>query len=536
MRINNITLKVANKIYAIVSLTVLTFVLSARIGSSITIRRMFVGVILAFCIWAYLVILEGFLDELFCNCELKMISFVLAIIWLRNNIHFFICNSELSQYINIDSKKTKLLIAGLLICSLYGAYILMYKLFNTISFCMKIFLDKSSHIERKYCIIWIFICIVGISLVYMSTNAFYNPGNYNILYTFDSEGIYSGNSYMIVGGQENDIRQSLFGFFSLPISLPAAFFAMLLPFKYSYAVFVQILQAILIGVGIILISRMMDISEKRKVGILVFLSSICSTILFVFVMEQYIILVFYLIVTIYCIVNKTGDRELCAIAAVGTAPTNALVLFWELRNRESFKSFFEFGFKAFVKYLAFLICLGQTGFILSIYDNIKFLTGYSGNSVAIANRIQQFIFFVRSCFLWPASSFSFSDSWTKGPFLKMDVVSQYSIVGIILLIIAVCGVIFFSNNLFYKICVTWIVFSFVLLVVMGYCAATNDMLLFAHYFGWAYAVLIINVYNKLIVNDNIFNILIMGVSLFLVLFNLGRLNVIMPVLIKYYCY
>ena len=148
-----------------------------------------------------------------------------------------------------------------------------------------------------YLLVWILVSMLLLVWVYRKSTAFYAGGLHNILYTFDSSVLYKRNVYMLIGQTENDIRQSLFAIASLPISIPARMLSRIMPFEYSYAFFLQLLQDVLLGIGNIIIVKMMKVSSNRKPAVLMFLSVMCETVLFSLLMEQYIILVFCLIIT-----------------------------------------------------------------------------------------------------------------------------------------------------------------------------------------------------------------------------------------------
>lgn len=58
---------------------------------------------------------------------------------------------------------------------------------------------------------------------------------------------------------------------------------------------------------------------------------------------------------------------------------------------------------------------------------------YTGG-VGYLDRLKQYIYFVRSCFIGPASTITTWDAWSEGPVLRMNVVEGYSKVGIFIFV------------------------------------------------------------------------------------------------------
>ena len=95
----------------------------------------------------------------------------------------------------------------------------------------------------------------------------------------------------------------------------------------SYALFLQILQIGLVGVSIILISRLLGIKKSvEKIIFYLFLSCSYSFIVFSLFLEQYIISSFYLILFIYISLNGKQYQKAIFIGAVGTMLTSGVLL------------------------------------------------------------------------------------------------------------------------------------------------------------------------------------------------------------------
>ena len=343
---------------------------------------MFGGVILASVIWGWLVFSTNVFDSFISKCERKnvllIISIIAALIWLWNCICFFLGRYENALRTLLNSRielcgigSFRIIASFLFALSFYGTLFVLYSLTEKCFSAISYLLYTSDKIERVYFTGWTILCGIVLIILYSWSTVYYSGGYINILYTFDSDSLFNRNTFMLIGQSENDIRQSLFAFFSLPVSLPAAFLSLLLPFKFSYAFFLQFLQDMLISIGIVLVVRLLKLEGRRKIAAIFMLSAMCSTVFFALIIEQYIILVFWMITGVYCISYEIGDRELCAVSIAGTAPASCLILLWEYKNSSSLKEFLVFSIRSFLKFICSLICLGQLGLIVNFSNNIK---------------------------------------------------------------------------------------------------------------------------------------------------------------------
>ncbi len=509
----------------LLSLTMLTIILSARDDEYNSFTLIIVGALIAICIWGIaLRCISDWKETVLARRrgEVFFISAIAAAIWLWNAIMFFLninndaiekCWKVIVGYEKIYDRR--IVFFFLFLVAFYGAFVITR---GIVCLCYRLivyFVNICDRIDKVYFLVWILASMLLLVLVYRKSTAFYAGGLHNILYTFDSSVLYKRNVYMLIGQTENDIRQSLFAVASLPISIPARMLSRIMPFEYSYAFFLQLLQDVLLGIGNIIIVKMMKVSSNRKPAVLMFLSVMCETVLFSLLMEQYIILVFCLIITVYCIINRVGNREVCAVASVGTAPTNFLLLFWEAKNRASFVDFLLYGIKSFLIYVGVLTCFGQFGLVVHFYDNIMVLMPYAKH-VGLGERIRQYLYFIRSCFLGPAS---YTEIWNDLSVVRMSKVVGYSWIGIAVAVLVLLAIYINRRDLYGKICASWFLFSIVLLVVIGFNSSTNDYFLFVHYFGWAFASLLLMGLSKTVKRDAAFNALMYALSGIMVVYN-----------------
>jgi len=73
---------------------------------------------------------------------------------------------------------------------------------------------------------------------------------------------------------------------------------------------------------------------------------------------------------------------------------------------------------------------------------------------------------------------------------RLAPVTSLNFLGVLLSAFAVFGFILNYKNTFAKICMFWILYSFLILCVIGWGTQENGLILYSLYFGWAYFSLI----------------------------------------------
>lgn len=72
------------------------------------------------------------------------------------------------------------------------------------------------------------------------------------------------------------------------------------------------------------------------------------------------------------------------------------------------------------------------------------------------------------------------------------------------------------------------------MAVIGYCAASNDMFLFVHYFGWAMGALLLIGISKLLKGDKAFVIAIYSLSAVMFIYNGNYFKMLTEFAMTYY--
>lgn len=337
----------------------------------------------------------------------------------------------------------------------------------------------------------ILLIALGVTLVFLRTNAFYGAGTGDVIYSADSRSIVFGNAYMTLLHKENDLRQPLFAAFSAPIMgsayLIAAFFH---GSQLVWALLISYIQALLLFASFYLFARMMHLTPGRRACFLLLACCSYPYLLYSLMMEQYVIAVFWLSLSVYLISEK---RESCPIplyAAMGTLLTSGA---WLLASSN------ESPVREFGKWLRSMILRG-VGFVLlllgldrfdiigGILAQVKLMTVYGGIHLTWADKLRQFLAFLRNCFLAPEGYARLNSYGT--PSWWPDPVTAVDFVGVAIVALLVVSRIVNRDKRSTRLAFGWFLFSLVLLVGAGWGARENCLILYSLYFGWAILMLL----------------------------------------------
>jgi hypothetical protein len=136
---------------------------------------------------------------------------------------------------------------------------------------------------------------------------------------------------------------------------------------------------------------------------------------------------------------------------------------------------------------------GQLPPFLNIRNELKAYTLFTGENVTWQEKTIQFTNFMKSMFWAP-------EALEEGEKYRLAVAENISWFGIVIMVLVLLG--FFLNRERYiaKISVCWVLFSVVILYIVGWGTAENGLILYALYFAWAYIVLLYLLLEKLIGN------------------------------------
>ena len=143
----------------------------------------------------------------------------------------------------------------------------------------------------------------------------------------------------------------------------------------------------------------------------------------------------------------------------------------------------------------------------------------------------QFLYFVRSMFIAPKGIELISNGILS---YRMISVNFISFLGIIILIVCAISTFLNRKNKIALISFAWIIFSFLILCILGWGTQENGLILYSLYFSWAYIILIYLFIDKIIKNQKIKFIVYVILCLILLFLNMVELFNIISFGIKYY--
>ena len=365
-------------------------------------------------------------------------------------------------------------------------------------------LKKADAVERWFFLAAFALCIVGILLAFSQTSVFSSPNasadnvwkKVDILYTSDTSSLTEQNVFLNVAASENDIRQPLFGVFAAPFALGASLVSRLLQLPAAYLPLLQILQAALLLVSLVLIVRMLGFSGGVKALSLVLLFVLFPTLLFLLNMEQYIFSVFWLILLVWLFVSgETEGRGVSWIAATGSILISGVSIVL-VPNGKSWKERFQSIALAVLWFALIALLFGRAAMVMTTAANLQFLLQFAGDKLPFVARLMQYVRFAASCFVAPAAQMLRFDNGVAA-YEQLEVTS-WSIGGFAVLAAAVAGFLLNRKSVFARICAAWVACSFLLLCLLGWGTSENGLVLYTLYFGWAFVSLILMLIDRLL--------------------------------------
>ena len=116
-------------------------------------------------------------------------------------------------------------------------------------------------------------------------------------------------------------------------------------------------------------------------------------------------------------------------------------------------------------------------------------------NITFINRLFQFISFIGNTFIAPLGEVNFTKYWFVS--YQLQEVTSLSILGLILLVLMFVSFIINYKKKIAQISFGWLLFSFLILCIIGWGTAENGLIIYGIYFSWAYFILIYLLIDKL---------------------------------------
>ena len=151
--------------------------------------------------------------------------------------------------------------------------------------------------------------------------------------------------------------------------------------------------------------------------------------------------------------------------------------------------------------------------------------------VTFTERLYQFTNFIKGIFISiPGKIVQLPDH----PSYQLITFKTISVIGIIILLICLISSVLNRKNKFSIIAGLWLVFSIILLLIIGWGTVENGLILYSLYFAWAYLSLYFMFIKKVFKNRKVFISIIIITSIIMLIFNISELINIIRFAIKYY--
>lgn len=445
-----------------------------------------------------------------------------------NKFSFILETLKLSRFTNIA-------IFGIGILAIPACMFLSYLFLEKIFPKVKKFFQKLDKIEKRYLIlvgvISAFFTIIICFMTTAFTNSTYNNSIvYDIIYTSDSGIFADGDAFIDFSHVENDIRQPFFGVFALPFGLIAHFLSHFLFIQngQGYYIIMLVIQFLLNAITTIMLGRLLKLDDKYKTYFYLLFSFSFPYLIFGFVLEQYSIALFYLILSIYISFNYKGINY-SYIAATGTLLTSGII-FPLITKFKSLKQWITDVFKCGLAFIMVFIFSGQFIQILNLKYKISILSNFCGY-VPFSERIFRFSNFISSIFIGTTGEIV---NKTSIPAYRLIDPTEINYIGLGIFILLIISFILNRKEFMAKISFLWILFSIVVLVLIGWGQPENGLILYGLYFSWSYLILYFMLIKKIFKNIKFFKLAMYISIIFMSIFNFIELFKIVGFTIKFY--
>lgn len=422
------------------------------------------------------------------RCVLAVLSLYTGYVLILHYLSYFY---EHQHHVNVGELfvlKTAIF-AGLGMFAIYMAWKFFF--WAIISLYKRLKLTK---LEKRFIVIYSATgLLIAILLSIFVTNNFVLKLNIvDTLYAMDSSAFIYDETYdNNVNGLGTDVRHPFAQSISTPLGIISRVVGQVFHFiPYAQAHIYQSFMMIMIAVTGVLITRLLDINSKiLKTITLIAYACLYSTLIFTFAVEQYVQVVFFMMLAIYAFLNKWSDRWTIAflVMSAGYTITSATLALIFLFRNEKLKQRLK---KIALTALAFLLIATASGKLLTLFffnrqaDQVtKFSSG-----VDFIEKIYQFINFVATTITVGFHTVIFDGSYYK---YKTDDISmtQLNFIGIFVLLLVLFGFYIGRKSILNRIAMGWVAYSFIICVIIGWGARFNEFALYSMYFGWAYFIL-----------------------------------------------
>lgn len=337
---------------------------------------------------------------------------------------------------------------------------------------------------------------------FTNSRAFWDSGmSYEVIYTSDSPSMIDPNVFLWLYHPENDLRQPLFAVFAAPLTAPAYLLA--LPFTgvspMISPLLMNLIQIAVLVVANLMLTGMLGLKGKNRICFMLIASVSYTVLLFSVMIEQYVIAYFWLIFAAYSYTEHGKASAIAVSAAGGTLLTS--LAFMPLAYRaetdgKGLRSFLKTMIRVGIGFLTMFFAFGRLDTLMGFSKKAGILASFAGGG-SLSGRINQYLSFITSCFAAPEAAMDTvtydHPSWQ----LTGQNILNTDYAGLIILLLCIVSIIVNRRDTAVRISGAWVGFSALLLLVVGWGAPENGMILYTLYFGWAFLVLLFRLIERI---------------------------------------
>ena len=399
-------------------------------------------------------------------------------------------------------------------------------------------LKTLNKVEKKYLQIVGIISFILVSIISIYTSAFHivtfkEKPIVDVIYTSDNGLILGQDAWFNIGHPENDIRQPLFGIFSLPFSIPAHILSELfffIPKNISYGIILSIIQFLLLAMTTIMLSRLLKLEDYEKKYFYIFFSLSFPYLLFGVLIEQYVIALFYLILTIYQYEKLKNETNHSYLGAVSTLVTSGII-FPLITKSKNIKDTFQKYRETLISFLIITVLGGQFIQTMTIQLKMTFFMTDFAEKASFVVKWNQYTAFIKNIFI---ISTGHIEKLLGYHVYRLPIPETMSIIGILLLGLSIVSFIINRKEKIAWISILWIIFSFIILCMIGWGTKENGLILYSLYFAWPFYCLFYLLIKKIIKNKKIFSISMIIIIGIMFIFTSKELFQIIKFALNYY--
>lgn len=388
--------------------------------------------------------------------------------------------------------------------------------------------------DTRWCQVLLYVAlsltlIVCMASAFIKTEVFYGTVFSNdIIYTSDSPSLVKSNVYVSIANIENDLRQPLFAYFAAPFIGIAYLYSIFLgPSATIQAILVNSIQIFMFVLAGVFLAKTMKLNPLNEICFVFLSFCTYSNLLFCFMMEQYIVAYFWLMLCLYCICKNYSNR-MVLWATGGTLITSLLVIpyMYFRERRYNIKEIIQKTSNHILEFVFMLIILSRVDVILKLKGKTSFyVDSFSGVGISFVDRLYQYFEFIHNCFLPPNTiiqkGIGNHIAW------QLASIKDFNCFGIAIMLLALISAYINRKNKITLFAVMWVAFSFIMLACIGWGTKENGLVLYSIYFGWPFFLLIFQLLESIqkFFNTNLFiPIVTVVIGIILLQSNIAAIN------------